>query len=55
MEEKIYLGIDIGTTHLKVCAIKGNRVIASALREEEKISTGKWDSCMDAEQIWKNV
>ena len=51
MEEKIYLGIDIGTTHLKVCAIKGNRVIASALREEEKISTGKWDSCMDAEQI----
>lgn len=55
MKEKIYLGIDIGTTHLKVCAIKGNRVIASAFREEQKVSIGKWDSCMDADQIWKNV
>lgn len=33
---ELYLGIDIGTTHIKVCAADTNgRVVKTALRDQE--------------------
>lgn len=55
MEEKVYLGIDVGTTHLKVCAVCGGRIAALSVRAERYFQDPVFGSCLDAEQIWKEV
>lgn len=55
MEEKIYLGIDVGTTHLKVCAVCGGQIAALSVREEKYIQSPVLGTCMEARQIWADV
>ena len=50
---ELYLGIDIGTTHIKVCAADTNgRVVKTALRDQESRPVPGWGNCISPEELW---
>lgn len=53
---ELYLGIDIGTTHIKVCAVDTNgRVVKTALRDQESRSVQGWGSCITPDGLWEKT
>lgn len=52
----VYLGIDIGTTHLKVCAVRQDGcVLYTALRDQETELHPEWGDCIPAKALWERV
>ena len=50
---ELYLGIDIGTTHIKVCAADTNgRLVKTALRDQESRPVPGWGNCISPEELW---
>lgn len=53
---ELYLGIDIGTTHIKVCAVdKDGRVAGTALRDQENRTVPGWGNCFTADALWEKT
>lgn len=53
---ELYLGIDIGTTHIKVCAVdKDGRPAGTALRDQDNRPVPGWGNCFTADALWEKT
>lgn len=53
---ELFLGIDIGTTHMKVCAVRPDgSVCHTVLRDQSVRELPGWGSCFRAEELWEKT
>ena len=53
---ELFLGIDIGTTHLKVCAVRADgSVCHTVLRDQSVRELPGWGRCFRAEELWEKT
>ena len=53
---ELFLGIDIGTTHMKVCAVRPDgSVCHTVLRDQSVRELPGWGRCFRAEELWEKT